>query len=132
MIPPTIPLDQTQLNFTGVGGPLSKLFTDLNSMKTMLLWHQKGGKILTFFSSESTCQIPISFGRNVHWVNLYKKCSSHTDWLKSMSAKRHHKRGKMTKLKNSIFMKFLVLILRKFNGNLTSGILYLICSSHND
>ena len=82
---------------------------------------------LKIFSSESACQIPILFIRNVSWVTIYKNCSIHTDWLKNMVSGGIRKGANWQNLKIPFFAS-VSLILRNFNTNLTLVIRSLICS----
>ena len=67
-------------------------------------------------------QIPRQFSTNVPWVTLYKVCLSRFDMLKNMAARRHPKRGKITKLNGSFSIQTFVWFQDTF----------VICSSHID
>ena len=81
---PPKPLGQCGPNLAGMflGGPLQKLFTEFDSIKTLVAMARKWNFLsnsLNIFSSGTAYLILKKFHRNVPWVTLFKNFSRNFD-----------------------------------------------------
>ena len=69
-----------------LGGPLSNLFKELNSM-----WnsgcHGNGDENFKNLFSKTTAQISKWFGKDVPWLSVYQDCSNYLDPWKNLAAR---------------------------------------------